>query len=270
MENTPLENKKSLLQNDRLLVCSMLVFYGICMVGVMAVAFWGLRSRSQIMAANTTATANAFATQRANATSAAVAHATELAQYEMIDPFDTNKNDWITGFHDSEYWSGYRRIQDGVYTWQVDKVKKTFVSWADYSASKDSKDFDVYVDMKAPDSAMGAVCSGIVFRKFERADDTNDYYYFGLCNNSTANISFHGGKEGWERLANVQVFTTPGDWNRLELTARGSHFRFMINGTLVFEMDDDRLDSGDLGLALEIHEQVPATVLFDNFGYQSR
>ena len=264
------EQKKSFLQNDRMLVCSMLVIYGVCILGAIGAVFWGLNRRSQTISANATGTAVALSTQHAQATGTAIVRSTEQAQYQMIDQFDTNENRWLTGYESSEYWNGYRRIKDGVYAWQVDEVKKTFVSWATSSSSEYIKDFDVYVDTKLPDTPVGKVCSGIIFRKLKRADDNNDYYYFGLCNNSFASVSFHGGKEGWERIATTQVFTNPSDWNRLEVAARGSHFTFMINSVPIFEMDDDRLSAGSLALVVEVKEQVPALVLFDNFGYQSR
>lgn len=262
MENTPTENKKSFRQNYRLLVCSMLVFFGLCSIGLSGAAFWWLIQRNQAFLANATTTTAAITAEQAPGT--------EPTQYEMTDQFDDNHHHWITGFEDNDYWSGYRRIEDGVYTWQADEVKKAFLLWTSSSSSKDIKDFDIHVDIKVPNSPSGKICSGIIFRKLERAEDTNDYYYFGFCNNSVARVYFHGGQEGWERLAAIQVLANPSDWNRLEVTARGSHFTFMIHGTLIFEMDDDRLDFGGLGLALELKEQVPALVQFDNFGYQSR
>jgi hypothetical protein len=120
----PIENKKGLLQNDRLLVCGMLLFYGFCIMGLIGSAFWWLNQRSQGLATNATATAVVIATQQAEITATAVAHATELAQYEMIDRFDTNDNDWLTGFEDSEYWTGYRRIKDGVIPGRWMKLRK--------------------------------------------------------------------------------------------------------------------------------------------------
>jgi hypothetical protein len=41
----------------------------------------------------------------------------------------------------------------------------------------------------------------------------------------------------------------------------------MLNNVLVYEMDDARLDAGGLALAVEVKDQVPALILFDNFGY---
>jgi hypothetical protein len=248
----------------------MLVIYGVCIIGLIGTVFLGLNRRSRNISANATATAAVVSTQRANATSTAMVHATELAQYQIHEPFNNNRYEWLIGRENGDFWKGYRRIKDGVYVWQVDEVKKTFVSWANYPLSKENRDFDIYVDTKQPSTPIGKVCSGILFRILNRTDDSNDYYYFSLCNNSMARVSFHGEKEGWERLEVAQVSTYPGDWNRLEIHARGSHFTFVINSVPVFEVDDDRLSGGGLALAVEVKEQVPALVLFDNFGYQRR
>ena len=39
MANATTENKKSFLHNDRMLVCGMLVFYGLCIIGLAGVAY---------------------------------------------------------------------------------------------------------------------------------------------------------------------------------------------------------------------------------------
>src|SRR5688572_17420989 len=98
MENNNMtENKKGFLQDDRLLVCSMLVFYGIYIIGLVAITFWRLNSLRETTSANATATAVSVATQQASSTSTAIAHSTELAQYEVIDAFDSTINEWQHG-----------------------------------------------------------------------------------------------------------------------------------------------------------------------------
>jgi hypothetical protein len=61
-----------------------------------------------------------------------------------------------------------------------------------------------------------------------------------------------------------------GDWNRLEVGARGDHFTFTINHTVVYETTDDRQPIGGLALLVEVNETNPVTIWFDNFGFQSR
>jgi hypothetical protein len=56
----------------------------------------------------------------------------------------------------------------------------------------------------------------------------------------------------------------------MEINARGSHFIFFINGTKIYEMDDDRRNVGGLALVIELNEKTPARIVFDNFGLQYR
>lgn len=127
MENTPIENKQGFLQNDRMLVCGMLMFYGACILGVIALTFWSLKSRGQTRSANATSTAAVAATEQANATAIAIGRATEQAQYKLIDGFDSysSSSRWTYGSQNNDYWEGSTLIKDGVYIWEVDKVKKT-------------------------------------------------------------------------------------------------------------------------------------------------
>ena len=263
------ENQKSFFQNDRKLVCSMLVIYGLCIFGAIAVTYWGLNRSRLTLAANATSTAFAVATQKANVTATAISHATQQAEYEFVDRFDDNKNDWRSGPENSEYWYGSTTIKDGVYVWQVSETKDGFISWSDFSVDDRIGDFDVYVDTKVVEGPPGEVCSGILFR-ISPVSSSNGYYYFSLCNDSLVKVSYHTKAEGWERIANVPYYQRSRDWNRLEINARGSHFIFLVNNEQVYEMEDERQSVGGLALVAEVKEKTPAEILFDNFGFQSR
>jgi|SRR5687767_9601362 len=177
-DNNMVENKKGFLQNDRRLVCSMLVFYGICIIGLIAVTFWRLDRSKQAASANATATAIINATQQANATSTAIVHATELAQYEFIEHFDKAPSKWRIQTIKNDYWKGSIEIKDGVYAWEVDEVKKTFVQREDFFYETAIKDFDVYVDMKFAEGMHGDVCAGWYFAGYLKGGITA--YIFSL------------------------------------------------------------------------------------------
>lgn len=261
--------KKSFLQNDRMLVCSMLLFYGLCIVGLIAGTFIWLGQRSKTISANATSTAHAVATAQVNATATAVAHATEQAQYEFIDRFDTNKYFWWEGSEDNEYYSGNIDVTDGSYVWDIRETKKTFIHMADFQRNNYLKDFDVYVDTKILDANPGDACSGLQFRVSTRGWDDGGYY-FGLCSDASVYVSYHTEKDGWETIAERSYIGYTNGWNRMEIVARGTHFQFFINGQPIYEMDDDRREAGGMALAVELSEKVPATILFDNFGLQRR
>lgn len=250
-------------------VCSMLAFYGVCTIGVIALLFWGLDRRNKTASANATATGAVVATQNANVTATAVARLAEHDQYEFIERFDTISGRWLTGVVDSEYWVGRRVIKDKAYLWEVKEVKKTFISWADFYEGDAIRDFDIYVDTKMLGATPGDVCSGFLFRISPDGWDEGGYYY-ALCNSSLAIISYHTEKDGWERVTSIPYYGYSQDWNRLEIQARGAHFSFFINGELIHRMEDDRQKVGALALVIEMNEKVPAEVIFDNFGFQSR
>lgn len=268
MENTETENKKGLLQNDRLLVCGMLVFYGLCIIGLAGGAFWWLNQRSQALSASATSTAVVISTEQARGTATAIARATELAQYELIDGFDSNANDWLIGTQDNEYWKGSIQITEGVYRWQVQEVKQGFVYWADFPGNDYIKNYDVYVDIKFEQVSTGKVCSGLIFRKAYLGWDTGGYS-FVVCEAGFFSVYYHNYENGWQQIdSEYHPSIRPRDWNRLEVLVSDSHFVFLINNQIVYETEDDRQVSG--GVALVIDADKPETeILFDNFGYQS-
>jgi len=266
------ENKKQFLRNDSLLVCSMLAIYGVCILGLIGAALWGLDRRNRRVSADATSTAFALATQQVYASATAVARSTEQAQYEFIDRFETSSAvQWSAGVQDSEYWSGYRYIRNGVYDWGVEEVKKNFISWADFDQIHiSSPDFDMYVDTKVEEGGIGEVCSGLMFRMSPQG--WNGWgYLFKVCNDGFFAVNFDDQKEGWQAVSGRRYspFIYPSDWNRLQISTRGTHSVFLINGQTVFETDDEWQRSGGVALVFSA-DKAPARVLFDNFGFQSR
>lgn len=274
------ENRKSFLLNDRLLVCSMLVFYSLCALGFILATVWWLNTRTQMVTAaatqtrvsqniRSTATAEAFATQKAISTGTAIARATEHGNYKFIDHFDSNASRWAAGDQDNEYWVGTTYIRDGVYTWDVNRVKKTFVWWSDFHRGVVMDDFDVYLDVKFVEGSGGDVCGGLVFRKSSKGWQ-HGAYFFKICNDSTYKIQYHG-QDGWENVSTwkYEPAIQRTDWNRIEISARGDHFTFTINNLKIYEMDDGRSSEGGLAILIDIPDDNPAVIEFDNFGYSA-
>jgi len=266
----PIEDKKSFLKNDRLLVCSMLGFYAFCILGLVGAAIWGLDRRSKGIAANATATAAVVATERAAVTATAIAHRTEQAQYSIVEPFSDNRRDWMVTSINDEYAIGSLAINGGLYAWNMHEVKKPFFNWADCPVGGWLNDFDTYVDVKVTDGSPDNICTGFLFR-MASSDWEEGTYIFSVCNDSYYYVSYYE-HEDWDIIQDwtyspaIQNF----DWNRLEISARGEHFSFIINDKVVSEMTDDRLSRGSLALFVEFNEEKPATIWFDNFGFQGR
>ena len=267
MDNATTE-KKGFLQNDRLLVCGLLAFYSLCLIGLIAVTFRWLNNRNQILSVNTTATEIVIATQQAHATATAVARTTELAQYELVDTFDTNVNQWMSGTQNNDYWTGKATITDGVYLWDIEETKQAFIYWADFPGNEYIKNYDTYVDTKFAEIQSGtSACSGLIFRKAPLGWNTGGYSFL-ICNAGYFDIQYHN-IDGWQRInsqyhPSIRTF----DWNRIEVLVNGAHFVFLINSQVVYETDDDRQPTGGVALIVDI-DKAGAKILFDNFGYQS-
>ena len=266
----PVEDKNSFLRNDRKLVCSMLVVYGLCILGLVAGTIWGLGQRSKKISANATSTAFAIATKQANATATAVAHGTEQAQYEFIDRFNNNAEEWLIVSSNDEFMTGTVSITRGVYLWNIQEVKKIFVWWADFREGNEFGDFDVYVDTKIVGKEPGDACSGFIFRAAS-GDREKGSYVFAVCSGSIFYVSYYK-EEEWKPILRGTYSNAirNSDWNRLEIKARGNDFTFTINNEVVFEMTDDRQPKGGLALYIEVNEKRPVSISFDNFGLQTR
>jgi len=270
MDNTTTENKKGFLQNDRRLVCGMLAFYGVCIAGVIAVTFWGLARRSQTISMNATSTAVVSATQRASSTSTAIARVAEQNNYEYIERFDKVSGRWFVGQYDRKYGDVHISIKDGFYMWDV-ADPKTFTQATDFYKGNKLKDFDIYMDLKFIDSSKyGAACSGFFFRKPYTGWEYG-VYTFTICDDSHFKV-LHYDRNGWQTITSSEAESAihRSDWNRIETSARKDHFTFTINNKEVFEMTDDRLKLGSLGIFVMIEEENSAVIWFDNFGYQGR
>ena len=255
MENNITENKKGFPKDDRLLVCSMLVFYGICIIGLVTIAFWRLNSLRETTSANATATAVSVATQKASSTSTAIAHSTELAQYKVIDAFDSTINEWQHGPMLGGDWEGSLHITSGVYSWDIYDV------YQDYAM--------ISVDTKFAKVPAGTACSGLMFRRSPLSWNTGGYS-FVICNAGYFSIHYHNAKDGWQEIkSQYHPLIQLSDWNRLEVLVNGSHFVFLINSQIVYETDDNRQPVGGVSLMIEVEEDE-TQILFDNFGYQTR
>lgn len=271
MENKAVSgDKRGFLYNDRLLVCSLLVIYTICIAGFFGAIFGTLNISRAMISANATADAITAATEQVNATSTAVVRSTEQSQYEFIERFDMPSARWYIGPHNRRYGEVFYSIKDGIYIWDVQKSKGFTFSMDFYKGNK-IKDFDVYVDTKFVKSeSLGDLCAGLVFRK--PADDWDEgAFIFAICNDSHFKIQYYD-RDGWSLITSSGFMRTiqPEDWNRVEVSARGDHFLFIINHMEVFEMTDDRLKQGSLAIYLEVPKNESALIWFDNFAYQSR
>ena len=257
-QQTARTDKSKVWRGDILFTCSMLFACCILFTGMMTAPFWEFAERQQILSANATATG--------------IAHATEQADYAFIDPFNTNTEYWRSTAPDREYANGSISIRGGIYMWEFREVKQPFLDWAPYRMGNWMEDFDVYVDtkIKTADGIPMEACSGFIFRTAS-LDWESGTYTFSVCNDSYFDVDYYEQGEwdvisDWTYSESIRV----EEWNRLGVSARGSHFTFLINNEIVFDMTDERQAKGGLGLLIEVNEEKPVSIWFDNFGLQRR
>jgi hypothetical protein len=88
------------------------------------------------------------------------------------------------------------------------------------------------------------------------------YYAVGVYTDPKTYVSMLSGDEWQASSALKQGLVT----NHLAVTCAGSHFKFEVNGQLVFEGQDTTFSNGDIGLGAITYEDnnTPAEVHFDN------
>lgn len=264
------ENRKNVLRNDRLLACSMLAVYGVCLLGLIAATLWGTDRRNKTLIAHATSTAFAAATQQANVTATAVALLSEQDHYEFVERFDEDTTRWFTGKELKEYGDVNAAIRGGVYIWKI-VDPQGYIQGRDVQFYKaiNSSNFDVYIDLKFIENpGPKTVCSGLVFRKSPKGWD-DGAYVFSICDDSHYEVYYVA--DAWDSIeSSNSAAISETDWNRIAIHARDDHFSFDINNLSVYEMTDDRQENGSIGIYIDVADDQSAEFWFDNFGFQSR
>jgi hypothetical protein len=202
--------------------------------------------------------------RRQAALSTAVAHSTQVADYLFFDDFADNSNNWDSGSESNDYWGGSLNIQDDMYVWNIDEFYDdgTFFSWRDYRNNIYVSDFDMSVDAKLA-TPEADLCYGVVFRESDAGS-----YMFSVCDDQRFSVRFSSEEDEILQPWMFSRAVRTGEWNTLTVRARGDDFVLSINHQVVFEFTDARLTSGKVYLLLDSNDDIPGTILFDNFGSQ--
>jgi hypothetical protein len=264
------QDKSEAWRRDCLFAGIMLVIFCMFITGLISIPLWLSNQNQKIISANATSTAFAVATQQIIATATVAAQSTQQAQYESISHFNQNLEDWYVGEDNTEYGDVKVSIKNGVYIWEILDPKGHIQGTALYPTGSVIEDFDAYIDSKFVDSsALGVVCSGLIFRKSALSWD-DGAYVFSICNDSHYEVQYYQSNT-WETIkASSNDVIQRTDWNRIGIRARGDHFIFTINNLDVFEMTDDRRKNGGMRIFIGVEDNNSAVIWFDNFGFQSR
>jgi uncharacterized Zn finger protein (UPF0148 family) len=176
------------------------------------------------------------------------------------DNFTAQRSTWQTGPDNNDYFTGTRAIANGTYIWTFN-AKRDVASFVYPLNIKPTKDFYTSVDVKITGPADSD--AGLVFR--HKSDDTG-WYYFAIGGDGRYSLSYYG-DSGWETLISLTDSSAvkPGV-NTLAVAAQDIHLVLLINDQVVGGLDDDRITSGDVGLAAEIANAGDSGIFtFDNF-----
>jgi hypothetical protein len=177
----------------------------------------------------------------------------------ISDDFSANVNDWLIGKSDDEYSVNELRIVNGKYRWEL-KAKQGF-HYRQWPRTGSVSDLSLSVDIRQVSGAYDADYA-LVFR-----DTDDEFYAFSISNTGYFSVQlFRNGV--WTPLIDWTTTSTirPGDVNRLAVVAEGAHFVFFVNDQYVAEVDDDRLSSGMVGVAVDLFDPGDEAVFeFDNF-----
>lgn len=257
-------------RKDLRILVIMLAIYAICCMIFLSGSFIWIREDRKAVSANATATDAIAATQRANATATSIAHNIELDQYDYIERFEDVPKRWFVGNIDDEDETYTVTVADGVYKWDIID-SNDYLQGTDFYQGFSIRDFDAYVDIKFQEGVrQGAVCSGLTFRESSYGWE-DGIFIFSICNDAHFEVYYYD-LNGWQEV----TYSSRNDlihregWNRIEISAKGYQYKLTINNVMVFEATDDRRNSGALGLYIEIDDDTPTEVWFDNFGFRRR
>lgn len=180
------------------------------------------------------------------------------------DDFSVKKAAWQTGNANNDYFTGTRAIANGTYIWTLN-AKRDVATFIYPTNVKPTSDFYASVDVRITGPADSD--AGLVFR--HKSDDTG-WYYFAIGGDGQYSLSYYG-DSGWETLiALTESQASQTGTNTLAVAAQDIHLVFLINNQVVASLDDDRIKSGDVGLAAELANPSDSAVFtFDNFQIQA-
>ncbi|MBN1440858.1 MAG: hypothetical protein JW929_15735 [Anaerolineales bacterium] len=175
------------------------------------------------------------------------------------DDFSSSASGW--GSLSDEY--GTSSYTDGAYVITVEETL-TYL-FEDLDDPADLADVQVDVDIMASDEVLhdaGVLC---------RIQDSDNFYYFIIASDGYYAIGKF--KDGEDILLGTEDMLKDTDGvirqgaadNHLQAVCAGNQLTLVVNGIELFSVEDEDFASGAVGLIAGSYEDVPVTVIFDNF-----
>lgn len=189
-------------------------------------------------------------------------------EVSLADDFSSDSGLWPTGLSEEPFATSLAMIEDGQYRWEVKNSGEKGVFWYTVPDMGQAGDFYASVDVR---QVTGPADSdyGLVFR----FGDGANMYYFGISP-AVQKYALMAKKDGeWETLLDWtqsdNINSNNNDVNTLSVQAKGPSLILLINGFNVGAITDDRLERGQVGIAVQLyHPSDEMTLEFDNFNVQ--
>jgi len=235
----------------------------------MTVAAQNAQATATVEARMTATAVSALATARAQAGATATAEAQffdellEASQWPVLfsDDFAVDEGGWSVGEYEGTRVLGNREIANGAYRWEAEAIDG-FVWWSLPETDAVSS-YYAQVSAQQVSGAMGAQYGLIIGH-----DDSDNYGLFKI-DPSEQEFKFSIRYEGeWATVidwTSTNLIRSSG-LNWMAVIVEGDSYSFYINDQFVARVNENRLGSGKVGLAIELNNAGETAVIeFDNF-----
>jgi len=181
----------------------------------------------------------------------------------LRDFFLEEANDWEYGDVDGELAGGQLSARAGKYRFDITSISGV-VWWSRALAATATTDFYARVDARRL-SGPADSDYGLVFRHTGFS-----YYYFQVSD--SGQYALYRYDDGWTLLVDwtASAAIRPDEVNQLAVLAEGPRFTLFVNDQMLTEVEDDRLPSGSVGVAIQIYDGDENAVFeFDNFEWRA-
>jgi WD40 repeat protein len=184
----------------------------------------------------------------------------------ISDAFNDNSNEWPVGNIDGNLWVGTRLIKNGVLDWDGIARQNMYSTVYPYPEQANLQDNLSDLQVSTRVNLVNPTMNGD-FGLTLRGKEEERFYAF-LADGNGYFAFFLKLDDEWKTLIDWKEnpYLIKDGWNTMAVQATGSHFRLFFNDSLLSEVDDASLTSGQSGIIVETYEAgEKLQVQFDDF-----
>jgi serine/threonine protein kinase len=177
----------------------------------------------------------------------------------LKESFDSNRRGWFTGEFDDQLGLYQAKIVNGRYRLSREAEQSIFFS-EEPSESGEFDNFIVTVDA-IPGVESDPFGYGLTFRN----DSDELFYTFEVYSEGYFRIRLHT-TDQWQILVDETPMAAikANELNQLAVQADGSMLSFFVNGEIATTIEDHTLESGKIGVLINVKADKKGTIEFDN------